>query len=420
MTDKPNKNRTAIVAVDVEKLENDIAQLQGFDKALIVFLFRRAVVGQAYCPVRKGRIAVQDIRSHMEGVGWPAWQELARPKVRHTLPSASVAVCTRDRAADLAECIKSLLPIAAQGHEILIVDNCPGDQSTNELVSRYPQIRYILEPAPGLDVARNRALKESRGEIVAFTDDDAHVDEGWLRALLENFEDPTVAVVTGITLPAELDTEAQRWFEESNGFGRGFVREVYEADTLPPLAAGRVGAGVNMAIRRSAVEQIGLFDVALDGGTLARSGGDQEFFYRTLSRGFRIVYEPRALVWHKHRREWEALRNTLYGYGVGVFAWWTSALLNERETTLLWRAPRWFVEYHVRNLVRACIRRPGHVPLDLAWAEFRGAIVGPVNYLRARRRVARAGRAIPVEAIKRQDGQHQPLPEEVANLEAIA
>jgi glycosyltransferase involved in cell wall biosynthesis len=416
--DRLDTYRTAVLSIDIEKVKDDIVGLADYRQALLVFRFRRAVVGQATCPVRQGRIAVQEIRSLMSGVSWPVWQEMVRPKPHRPFPSASIAVCTRDRTGDLTDCLQSLLPFTDQGYDVLVVDNCPSDQSTFELVGRYPQIRYIHEPTPGLDVARNRALVEARGDIVAFTDDDAVVDPGWLAALLDNFSDPTVAIVTGVTLPAELDTAAQRWFETTNGFGRGFVREVYEADTLLPLAAGRVGAGVNMAIRRSAAEEIGLFDVALDGGTLSRSGGDQEFFFRTLSRGFRIVYEPRALVWHKHRREWQALRNTLYGYGVGVFAWWTSALLHERETTLLWRAPRWFCQYHVRNLARALLH-PGAFPLDLAWAEFCGAIAGPISYLRARRRARQIGRESPVEIIQRGGKQHQLSADTVGNLETI-
>jgi glycosyltransferase involved in cell wall biosynthesis len=417
--DRANAGRTAVLSIDIEKLDNDLVGLAGYGQALLVFRFRRAIVGQATCRVRQGKVSVQEIRSLMGKVSWPAWQELARPKSQHPLPSASIAVCTRDRTAELASCLQSLLPFADQGYEILIVDNCPSDQSTFELVGRYPQIRYVHEPIPGLDSARNRALIEAQGQVVAFTDDDAIVDQGWLQALLENFEDPTVAVVTGITLPAELDTEAQRWFEATNGFARGFVREVYESDTLLPLAAGRVGAGVNMAIQRSTVHEIGLFDVALDGGTLSRSGGDQEFFFRTLSRGYRIVYEPRALVWHRHRREWKALRNTLYGYGVGVFAWWTSALLQERETTLLWRAPKWFWQYHVRNLLRALFHRPGHYPVDLAWAEFCGAITGPISYLRARRKVKHGGRESLGETVQGSGNEFQPSPDAVGKLETV-
>jgi GT2 family glycosyltransferase len=152
-----------------------------------------------------------------------------------------------------------------------------------------------------------------------------------------------------------------------------------------------------MAIRRSALEEIGLFDEALDGGTPSLSGGDQEFFYRTLARGYRIVYEPAALVWHRHRRDWRTLRRTIYGYGVGVFAWWTRAFLVEGELSLLKGAPSWFWQWHLRNLIRSLLRRPDHIPLDLALAEFLGALMGPISYLRAKRWLQQQIQALAVE-----------------------
>jgi cellulose synthase/poly-beta-1,6-N-acetylglucosamine synthase-like glycosyltransferase len=229
-------------------------------------------------------------------------------------------------------------------------------------------------------------LKEARGDIVAFIDEDAVPDDGWLTALLRNFEDPMVAVVTGITLPWELETPAQQWFEKTNSFGRGFERRSFEAQHMSILGAGQVGAGVNMALRKSALGEIGTFDEALDGGTPTLSGGDQEFFYRVLAHGYRIVYEPGAVVRHRHRREWEELRRTLFGYGVGLYAWWARALWIEGEWTTLFWGLRWFVQQQVGNLLRAFLHRPGHIPLDLAWAEFWGALAGPVRYLRSRRR----------------------------------
>ncbi|MCA1627002.1 MAG: glycoside hydrolase family 2, partial [Acidobacteria bacterium] len=92
---------------------------------------------------------------------------------------------------------------------------------------------------------------------------------------------------------------------------------------------------VNMALRRSAVEQVGFFDEALDAGTPARSGGDNEMFTRILLAGYRIVYEPAALNCHRHRRTWEELRAAIYGYGVGVYAAWTRSLLVEGELSAL-------------------------------------------------------------------------------------
>jgi len=128
---------------------------------------------------------------------------------------------------------------------------------------------------------------------------------------------------------------------------------------------------VNMAIRASALVEVGLFDEALDGGTPTLSGGDQEFFSRVLSHGYQIIYAPAALVWHRHRREWSALRRTMYAYGVGVFAWWTRALLVDRELSVLFHGPAWFWHHHLRNIFRALLKQEGHVPLDLAWAELK-------------------------------------------------
>jgi hypothetical protein len=147
-----------------------------------------------------------------------------------------------------------------------------------------------------------------------------------------------------------------------------------------------------MAVRREAVAEIGFFDEALDGGTLTMSGGDQEFFYRVLARGFRIVYEPAALVWHCHRRTWGELKHTLFGYGVGLFAWWTCALVVEKETTVLFWGGRWFVGHILGELLRSLLKRPGYRPLDLALAEFNGAIRGPWRYFLSRRMLRKMSR----------------------------
>lgn len=384
-------HHTAICEIHLEQLDQGIGNLHGYEQAFVVYRLRGSVVGQGWVSVRNGYIAPAALRVHLPGMAWAIWQLLMGedPGAAQPTPTASVVVCTRDRTADLANCLQGLQRLALQGHDVIVVDSCPATDSTAQLLTHYPAIRYIHEPRPGLDVARNRGLLAATGEVVAFTDDDAQVDPGWLAALLRNFSDPMVALVTGITMPFELATDAQIWFERTNGFGRGFVRQQFDNTTTDPLAAGRVGAGVNMAIRRSALAHIGMFDEALDCGTPTRSGGDQEFFYRVLSRGYRVVYDPAALVWHRHRREWEALRQALYGYGVGVFAWWTRALLVEHELPLLKVGPSWFFEHYVGELAKALLKRPGHMPRDLAWAEFRGALTGARSYLRARNALRR-------------------------------
>jgi GT2 family glycosyltransferase len=381
--------RVAVKAVDLENLNEDLEGLQDYQQVLVFFQLRGAVVGQTRVPVVGGKAIANTLRQRLAPIAWPVWLRWieAQQLPPETLPGASVIVCTRDRTSDLAQLIPHLSQLAARGYQIIVVDNCPSNESTFRLVMEYPEIKYVLEPRPGLDTARNRGLKEADGDIIAFIDDDAIPGDDWPGALLRNFSDPMVAVVTGLTLPMELETQAQQWFEKTNSFGRGFERRSFEAQTMSVLGTGQVGAGVNMAIRRSALAEIGLFDEALDGGTPTLSGGDQEFFYRTLAHGFRIIYDPAAYVWHRHRRDWEVLRRTIYGYGVGLYAWWARALLFEGEWTVLFWGSRWFFGQQVKNLIRALLRRPGHVPLDLAWAEFSGALVGPLRYLQSHHRL---------------------------------
>jgi cellulose synthase/poly-beta-1,6-N-acetylglucosamine synthase-like glycosyltransferase len=224
---------------------------------------------------------------------------------------------------------------------------------------------------------------------VAFNDDDAAPDPGWLRALTRHFDDPTVLCVTGLTMPLELETEAQEVFERHSPFGRGFRRRVFDGLYHDPLSVGQVGAGANMALRRSTPDLIGPFDEALDGGTPSRTGGDHEMFSRILAAGYRIVYEPDALSWHRHRRTWDDLRETLYGYGTGVYAMWTRSLTVHGELGVLKRSLDWFFRYQMRGIVRSLLRRPGSAPLGLLLQELRGCVAGPWVYFASRRQLRR-------------------------------
>jgi hypothetical protein len=111
-------------------------------------------------------------------------------------------------------------------------------------------------------------------------------------------------------------------------------------------------------------------------------------YARILAAGYSIVYEPDALSWHRHRREWSQLRAAIYGYGVGVYAHWTAQLLR-REFTVPRIALGWLAS-QLASLARALLGWRGHVPLDLVLAELAGCAVGPFAYLRSRRRLRAA------------------------------
>lgn len=300
------------------------------------------------------------------------------------LPRATVAVCTRERPALLSRCLDSIFALPDDGQEVIVIDSGPESGATAEVAGRYPAARYIVEKKIGLSRARNRAVREASHEVIAFTDDDAVVDPAWLRALLRNFDDRLVLCATGLTTPAELETKAQEWHEKHSPFGRGYRRIVHDSASLSPGAAGRAGAGVNMALRRSVLRDVGPFDEALDPGTASRSGGDNDIFYRILAGGYRIVYDPHALSRHFHRKNMDELQKAFYGYGTGVYAAWTRQLLIDRDATVLHNAAAWLFKYQIPGLVRSLLRRADCVPTELILAELRGCLRGPSAYFAAR------------------------------------
>jgi GT2 family glycosyltransferase len=197
--------------------------------------------------------------------------------------------------------------------------------------------------------------------------------------------------VTGLVVPYELETEAQILFEQYGGFGRGFKRQVYR---LKPKSGykffyhgtGQCGTGANMAFRRIIFEKIGGFDPALDVGTVTNGGGDLEIFFRVLKEGYTLVYEPRALVYHRHRRAYVELRTQLTNNGTGLYAYLVRSALaypSERGTLLL--LGLWWLWYgNLRRLFLSLVR-PGYFPRDLILAELRGSLVGLTRYQQARR-----------------------------------
>lgn len=311
-------------------------------------------------------------------------------------PSLTVAICTRDRVDLLTRCLTHLRE-HAQGVDVLVVDNAPPDSATRRLVEQLPHVRYAVEPLPGLDFARNRALREATGDVVAFLDDDVVVDRGWLAGLREAWSlHPDAGAVTGQVLPLELDTDAQIAFEANGGFRRGFHMVRYAGPVLAgnplfPYGAGMFGAGCNMSYRRDVALALGGFDEALDTGAPLPGGGDLDMFHRVLRSGAALVYAPSCLAFHQHRREHAALRRQLYTWGTGHMAFVDKTYRADPEgRPQLRRLVAWQLSRQLRETVSAA-RGKSPLPVDVALAELRGSLVGLTGtYRRSVRRSAAA------------------------------
>ena len=388
---------TKIFDVELSEASAPQAGLENYDHALFLLRQDGRPVGKVTVAVRDGAVDPRELRraismetvvaaSHIIAAG-----RLPLPPPPK-LPTVSVAVCTRERPDDLRRALTSLVSQTPQAKDILVVDNCPATDATRAVVEEFTGVRYVCEPRKGLDNARNRAIAESNAEVVAFIDDDAVADPGWLTALVRPFADSRVHCVTGLTMPLELETEAQEKFETLSGFSRrGFVKREFRSPPVNPLATGNIGAGANMAIRRNVVDSVGRFDPALDAGTVTQSGGDHEFFSRILRAGHTIVYEPAALNWHRHRRTPAELRQAIFGYGVGIYASWTRSFLVERDWGVFRRALGWLVREQIPRLISSYFRPSKDWPRQLLWAELQGCLRGPSAYLVARRTARKEG-----------------------------
>ena len=188
-----------------------------------------------------------------------------------------------------------------------------------------------------------------------------HLHPRWLERLVRAFDQPEVMAVTGLVLPAELATAAQRHFETFWGFGRGYRRNdfgtsFFAADRLHGCRVWEIGAGASMAFRRRTFEIAGLFDERLDVGA-AGCSGDSEYWHRVLTHGGVCRYEPSAVVYHYHRQDYSGLANQIFHYMRGHAA----ALLVQFERS-----------GNFGNLRRAFVS----MPIWYAWRGLRRALKG--------------------------------------------
>jgi GT2 family glycosyltransferase len=305
-------------------------------------------------------------------------------------PSVSVVVCTRDRPHDLRRCLASLLACDPPPEEIIVVDNAPQGPETSAVVRGAGRARYVSEPRPGLSHARNAGVRAATGDVIAFTDDDVEAPRDWIARLAAPFAEPEVACVTGFVIPAVLETEAACLFEfEIGGFGHETTRRRFDAAFLrrgwwrsPDV--WKIGAGANMAIRRDAFAEVGLFDPRLGAGASGCSE-DSEFWFRLLRAGRVCRYDPAAVVYHHHRADRPALARQLRAYARGHSVALFAEFAQDRRICHLVRAFAIMPVHHLRMGFRAALRGD-RTRLALIAPQLRGCLEGPFSALRWMRR----------------------------------
>ena len=215
----------------------------------------------------------------------------------------SVVLCTFNRCQLLPKALgsvaASVLP-ASDEWEVLVVDNNSTDR-TREVVAdishRYPgRFRYIFEPEQGKSYALNTGVREARGEILAFVDDDITVERNWLQNLTAALRDGQWAGAGGRILP-EWPCVPPSWIPLNESFGKAPLVIFDLGLEAGPLT--ELPVGTNMAFRVEIFHKYGGFQTNLGPrpGTEIR-GEDSEFASRIRAAGERLRYEPSAIVYH--------------------------------------------------------------------------------------------------------------------------
>ncbi|MEM7480149.1 MAG: glycosyltransferase [Acidobacteriota bacterium] len=242
---------------------------------------------------------------------------------------ASVVVCTHNRSRLLAEACQAVLGVdyPADRWELVIIDNRSTDDTltvAQGIAAEYPgRVRVVEEPAIGLSAARNRGIREAKGEIVAFLDDDAFPEPAWLGALVEALQRDR-ALAAGGPVEPRFEGDLPDWFAERY---LPYLTVWDRGDEIHPLEYNEYPRGANIAFRRETFDRFGGFSTDLGRkGKSLRSCEEIELCLRIERSGGKILYVPEAGVEHLVSTEritphWLIARFAAQGRSEAIIDW---------------------------------------------------------------------------------------------------
>jgi mycofactocin system glycosyltransferase len=220
-------------------------------------------------------------------------------------PHISVIIPTRDRRAELAECLGS---VVAQDYpedkvEIIVVDDGSRD-GTAELVSRFPCRLLTNRQSLGQSYCRNLGAKEAHGDILAFLDSDCVAENGWLRNLIAYFTWERVGLVGGFVDGYFVQSALDRYEKVCSSLNMGrYVLYGSQDDSTMYVPT------CNMLVRSRTYHESGGITEYM------HVGEDVDLCWRVREMGQEVFYIPAGAVKHKHRSNLAGmlLRKAQYG-----------------------------------------------------------------------------------------------------------
>lgn len=216
-----------------------------------------------------------------------AFRRRRPPVFRQNPPLVSVIVPAYNEEKVIGRCVESILASRYPRLELILVDDGSTDH-TLSVMRRYeniPGVIVVSKPNGGKASALNAGLMRARGEILFFVDADGVFTSHTIPEMLRGFDSPRVGAVCGNDAPVNLNRLQTRLISIQAHVGSGFVRRALATINCLPIVSGNIGA-----FRRSALARIGPFREDC-------IGEDLELTWRVHKAGYRVAFQPRAMVY---------------------------------------------------------------------------------------------------------------------------
>ena len=216
----------------------------------------------------------------------------------------SVIICTYNREKYIGPLLESISAndLPKSDYEIVLVDNNCTDNTPSvceAFASAHPDIRfrYVKEAEQGLSAARNKGIKEAKGDILVYVDDDALVDSHYLRDYAEWFAAHPQTMACGGPIMPLYETQEPKWMTP---YTKALLTAWMDyGDKVRAYPKGRYPGGGNAAYRKEVFDKVGLFNTNLGrkGGNLMGSE-EKDIFDKMRVMGMEILYLPTPVLHH--------------------------------------------------------------------------------------------------------------------------